>query len=179
MPEITLPEVKLPEIKIPDGLREMTRDDIVHAAKDVKLPKQIKLPDIDLSKVDLPDAIEDRMPGRRRTNPILPLLALTVVGLVVVAAWWLFTSATTGPRVRRAVDDLRTKMQGEPSDLVRYDNESDLGSLLQQQGDEPRNQAYATEPFGTADVGDMGFDRNSAVPVGPGTSDDEVRTPAY
>jgi hypothetical protein len=102
MPEITMPEIKLPEIKLPDGLREMTRDDIVQAAKDVKLPKQVKLPDIDLSKIELPDAIEDRMPGRRQMNPIVPLLALTVVGLAVVAAWWLFTSATTGPRVRRA-----------------------------------------------------------------------------
>ena len=176
MPEITLPEVKLPEIKIPDGLREMTRDDIVNAAKDVKLPKQIK--DFDLSKVDLPDAIEDRMPGRRRTNPMIPLLALTVVGLAVVAAWWLFTSATTGPRVRRAVDDLRSRMQGEPSDMIRYDNESDLGSLLGQQGDTASSQPYATEPFGTADVGDLGFDRNSGVPVGPGENE-EVRSPAY
>ena len=179
MPEITLPEVKLPEIKLPDGLREMTRDDIVQAARDVRLPKQVKMPDIDLSKVELPDAIEDRMPGRRRTNPVIPVLALTVVGLVVVAAWWLFTSATTGPRVRRAVDDLRARMQGEASDLIRYDNEDNLGSLLGQQGDETRSQPYATEPFGTADVGDMGFDNGSGVPVGPGASAEEVRSTSF
>ena len=177
MPEITLPEVKLPEIKLPDGLREMTRDDIVQAAKDVKLPKQIK--DFDLSKIELPDAIEDRMPGRRRTNPLIPVLALTVVGLAVVAAWWLFTSATTGPRVRRAVDDLRTRMQGEPSDLIRYDNEADLGSLLGQQGDATLSQPYATEPFGAADVGEMGIDNGSGVPVGPGASAEEVRSTSF
>jgi hypothetical protein len=179
MPEITLPEVKLPEFKVPDGLREMTRDDIVNAAKDVKLPKQIKMPDIDLSKVDLPKEIEERMPGRRRTNPMIPLLALTVVGLAVVAAWWLFTSATTGPRVRRAVDDLRTRMQGEPSDLIRYDNEEDLGSLRGQQGDMANRQPYATEPFGTADVGEMGYDNGSGVPVGPGGSAEEVRSTSF
>jgi len=179
MPEITLPEVKLPEIKFPDGLREMTRDDIVQAAKDVRLPKQFKLPDIDLSKVELPDVIEDRMPGRRRTNPMLPLLALTVVGLALVAAWWLFTSATTGPRVRRVVDDLRTRMQGEPSDLIRYDNEENLGSLLGQQGDTTRSQPYATEPFGTTDVGEMGIGNGSGVPVGPGASTEEVRSTSF
>lgn len=179
MPEITLPEVKLPDIKFPDGLREMTRDDIVQAAKDVKLPKQVKLPDVDLSKVDLPKEIEERMPGRRRTNPMLPLLALTVVGLAVVAAWWLFTSATTGPRVRRAVDDLRTRMQGEPSDLIRYDNEEDLGSLLGQQGDSTHGQPYATKPLGTGDVGEMGHDNGSGVPVGPGGTTEEVRSTSF
>ena len=70
MPEITLPEVKLPDIKLPEGLREMTKDDIVQAARDIKLPKRVEMPDIDLSEVDLPDAMTDRMPGRRRTNPL-------------------------------------------------------------------------------------------------------------
>jgi len=179
MPGITLPQDKLPEIKLPDGLREMTRDDIVQAARDVKLPKQIKMPDFDLSKVDLPDAIEDRMPGRRRTNPVIPVLALTVVGLAVVAAWWLFTSATTGPRVRRAVDDLRTRMQGEPSDLIRYDNEDNLGSLLGHEGDSTSSRPYATEPFGSADVGEMGSDNGSGVAVGPGHSAEEVHSTSF
>ena len=85
MPEITLPEVKLPDIKLPDGLRDMNRDDIVEVVrevklpKDMKMPKTIKLPDVDLSKVELPDAvtdrlpdsIADRLPGRRGPNPIL------------------------------------------------------------------------------------------------------------
>lgn len=173
MPEITLPEVKLPDIKLPD-FREMTRDDIVEAAKDVKLPKNIRMPDVDLSKIELPDAIEDRLPGRRRTNPMIPLLALTVVGLAVVAAWWLFTSATTGPRVRRAVDDLRTRMSGEPSDLIRYDDDTDLGSLVGQgETTMGENQSpYASEPFRTADVGEMGYDREG-VAVGPGATADE------
>ncbi len=73
MPEINLPEVKLPEFKWADGLREMSRDDIVNAARDVRLPKKSDLPDIDLSKIELPKQISDRLPNRRRTNPILPI----------------------------------------------------------------------------------------------------------
>ena len=64
MPEITLPEVKLPDVKLPDGFRDMSKDDFVHAVREVKLPKNVKLPDVDLSDIDLPDAIADRMPGR-------------------------------------------------------------------------------------------------------------------
>ena len=53
MPEIKVPEVKLPDFKWPDGLRDMNRDDIMHAARDVRMPKKSDLPDIDLSKLDL------------------------------------------------------------------------------------------------------------------------------
>src|SRR5262245_41286251 len=154
MPEITLPEVKLrevklPEVKLPDGLRDMNRDDIVEAVREIKLPKTIKLPDVDLSEIELPDAIADRMPGRRRTNPLMPILALTVVGLAVVAAWWLFTSASTGPRMRRAVGDLKSRMNGEANELVRYDDETNLGSLIGQQ--EGMSMLSATDPTGTAE----------------------------
>jgi hypothetical protein len=169
MPEITMPEVKLPDVKLPDGLRDMTKDDIVHAVREVKVPKTIKLPDVDLSDIELPDAIADRLPRRRGPNPLLPLLALTIVGMAVVAAWWLFTSATTGPRVRRAVDDLKSRMNSEPSDLVRYDNDADLGSLVSQQetGPATMNDPYAAEasPF----VDQIG------VPVGPGAYSESAR----
>jgi hypothetical protein len=183
MPEINMPEVKLPDVKLPDGLRNMTKDDIVEAARDVRLPKDMKLPrkiempDIDLSGIQLPDAIADRLPGRRRTNPLIPLLALTIVGLVVVAAWWLFTSATTGPRVRRAVDDLRSRMNGESNDMIRYDDETNLGSLLDQDRLSSTDLPYASEPFGTNQVGEMGYD-DAGVAVGPGaTSDEEAKAP--
>jgi len=170
MPEITLPEVKLPDIKLPDGLRDMNRDDIVEVVrevklpKDMKMPKTIKLPDVDLSKVELPDAvtdrlpdsIADRLPGRRGPNPILALMALTVVGLVFVGAWLLITSPTAGTRMRRAVDDLKTRMNGEENSLVRYDDETDLGSLLTQ---EPTMSSPITsDPYATAgsDSSDLG-----------------------
>ena len=131
MPEITLPEVKLPEIKLPDGFREMTKDDIVQAAKDVRLPKRSSSRKSTSRRSSCPSRspTECRAGGGRTRS--IPLLALTVVGLAVVAAWWLFTSATTGPRVRRAVDDLRSRMNSEPSDLIRYDNETHLDSLVE------------------------------------------------
>ena len=53
MPDITLPEVKLPDVKLPEGLRDMNRHDIQAALND-RMPKKVEMPDVDLSKVDLP-----------------------------------------------------------------------------------------------------------------------------
>ena len=164
MPEINLPEVKLPDFKWPDGWREMSRDDIVSAARDVRMPKKIDLPDIDLSKIELPKQISDRLPGRKRTNPLLPIAAFVAIGAAVAAAWWLITSPVTGPRIRHAVNDFKARMNGESNDLVRYDNDKDLGSLL---ADSPTlgHSSMTAEPYtstdGMTDLGD-------GVPVGPG-----------
>jgi hypothetical protein len=142
MREITMPDVKLPDIKLPEGLRDMNRADIVKAAQEVRdsLPKRVELPDIDLSRVDLskidfskvqlPSQISDRLPGRKRANPLLPLAVILALGAALAAAWWLITSPITGPRIRRGAMDLKARVTGESTDLVRYDNETDLGSLL-------------------------------------------------
>jgi hypothetical protein len=175
-----MPEINLPEIKLPEGLREMTRDDIVQAARDVRLPKmelpkKLEFPEIDLSKVDLPKPIAERLPGRKRRNPLMPFVGLAVVGAAVAAIWWLFTSAETGPRVRSALNDLKAKVTGQRHDLIRYDDEGDLGSLL---GDQDRT-AVSTDfadttaagiesPSGTSDL--------SAVPVGPGEESASIRS---
>jgi hypothetical protein len=150
MREITMPEMKLPDIKLPEGLRDMTRDDIVQAAHDARvrgaeLQKKIELPDIDLSKVDLskidlsgvelPKQIADRLPRRRRPNPLLPIAGIMAVGAMIAGVWWLFTSSVTGPRVRSAVNDLKQRVTGETSDIVRYDNDQNLGSLLGESAD--------------------------------------------
>lgn len=139
MPEITLPEVKLPGVKLPDGFREMSRDDIVRAARDVRLPKidlpsKVEMPDIDLSKVKLPDPIADRLPGRRRQNRFVPLVGLVAIGAMIAAAWWLVTSPLTGQRVRTAAVGIKARLTGDRTDLVRYDDERDLGSLLSEPG---------------------------------------------
>jgi len=135
MAEITLPDVKLPDIKLPEGLRDMTRDDIVQAAKDVRLPKKIELPDVDLSKAPLPKQLADRLPGRRRTNPLWPIAGFLAIGAAIAAAWYLVTSPVTGPRVRHAFYDLRARVTGQRNDVVRYDEDGDLGSLLTDRGD--------------------------------------------
>ena len=103
MREITMPEVKLPDIRLPEGLREMSRDDIVQAAHDVRssmhMPKKIDMPDIDLSKVDLsridlskvelPRQLTDRLPQRRRRNPLLPIAGVLAVGAMIAGVWFL------------------------------------------------------------------------------------------
>lgn len=174
MPEINLPEVKLPDIKLPEGLRDMTRDDIVHAARDVRLPrmelpKRVELPDIDFSKLDLPKPIADRLPGRKRRNPLVPFVGLAIVGAVAAAIWWLFTSPETGPRARAAVNDLKAKVTGRRHDLVRYDDEQDLGSLLSDDARSPMGGPLDPTPSRTT-TPDLG-----AVPVGPG-EDTSLRT---
>ena len=175
-----MPEIKFPDVKLPDGLRDMNKDDIVEVVrevklpKDVKMPKSIKMPDVDLSKVELPDAvmdrlpdsIADRMPRRRGPNPILALMALTVVGLVFVGAWYLITSPTAGTRVRRAVEDIRSRMNGEESDLIRYDDETHLDSLIGQ--DSTLSTPTTSDRWSTPD--------DSAVAVGAGmTAEEEMR----
>ncbi len=180
MREITLPEVKLPDIKLPEGLREMSRDDIVQAAHDVRsnvhMPRKIDMPDIDLSKVDLskvdlskidlskvelPKQISDRLPRRRRPNPLLPIAGIMALGAMIAGIWWLFTSSATGPRVRSAVNDLKQRVTGESDDLVRYDNDSNLGSLLTDAGD--GRAAMGSEPYSSTDTLS---DLNNGVPAG-------------
>lgn len=191
MREITMPEVKLPDIKLPEGLREMSRDDIVQAAQDVRIPKmdmpkKIELPDIDLSKIDLskvdlskvelPKQITDLLPRRRRSNPFLPIAGIVAIGAMVAAAWWLITSPITGPRVRSAVNDLKLRMSGERNDMVRYDNEEDLGSLLNDTGN--GRSTMGSEPrLNSTDLSDLS-DLSDGVPVGPGSMPEGVGRPA-
>jgi hypothetical protein len=149
MPDISLPEIHLPDFKLPEGLRDMNRHDIQNAIGD-RLPKKIELPDVDLSKVDLPKAVEDRLnriekainnidlpkaiedriPGRKRTNPILPVAAFLAVGSMIAAAWWLISSPNATAKVREAADRIKAKVTRAETGLVRYDDDADLGSLL-------------------------------------------------
>jgi hypothetical protein len=182
MPEITLPEVKLPNVKLPDGLREMRREDIANAAKDVRMPTKIELPDIDLSKLELPKMdlsnlelpkqISDRMPGRKRSNPVLPIAGFLAVGAMIAAAWYLITSPVTGPKIRSAVNDLKARMNGETSDIVRYDDERDLGSLLHDSTDSSRSSMGSDAYASSASTSDLG----EGVPVGPGEMPEGVRS---
>jgi hypothetical protein len=179
MRDITLPEVKLPDIKLPDGLRDMTRDDIVQAAHDARvrgmeLQKKIEMPDIDLSKVELPKQISDRLPGRRRTNPLLPIAGVMAIGAAIAGIWWLFTSSVTGPRVRSAVNDLKQRVTGESNDLVRYDNDDDLGSLLADAG-EGRTSMGSTPYTSTNGIDPL----TAGSPVGPGVQPEGVGQTTY
>ena len=149
MPDISLPEIHLPDIKLPEGLRDMNRHDIQSAIGD-RMPKRVELPDVDLSKVELPKAIEarlsqiekavrnvelpkaidDRLPGRKRTSPVLPVAAFLAVVSMIAAAWWLLTSPGATARVHQAADRLRARVTGQETAMIPYDDDTDLGSLL-------------------------------------------------
>jgi hypothetical protein len=153
MPDITLPEVKLPDIKLPDGLREMNKRDIQSALGD-RLPKKVEMPDVDLSKVEIPRAVDDRLKrvekwvdsidlsktaaGKavderlhpRRANPLLPIAALIAVLSAMAAAVWLITSPTAAVRVRETADRTWRKVTGQQLDLMVRDDDGDLASLL-------------------------------------------------
>lgn len=172
MPDLSLPEIHLPDLKLPDGLRDMNRHDIQDAIND-RMPKKIEMPDVDLSKVelpkaiearldkvekainriDLPKAIESRLPGRKRTNPILPIAALLAVGSMFAAAWWLITSPTAGLKVRQTADRLKARMSGQETGIQRYDDDGDLGSLLPDPDQTRPSVENETWPDTFADLG--------------------------
>jgi hypothetical protein len=184
MPDFSLPELHFPDIKLPDGLRDMNRQDIQNAIGD-RMPKKIEMPDIDLSNVDLPKAVEarlgriekainnidlpkaveDRMPGRKkRTNPILPIAALLAVGSMIAAAWWLITSPTASLKVRETAGRIKARVTGEETGMARYDNDADLGSLLPDTDQTRPTVQNETWPDTFADVGET-------ISVGNGSSE--------
>jgi hypothetical protein len=164
MPDISLPEIHLPDVKLPEGLRDMNRQDIQNAIGDIRsqMPKRIEMPDIDLSKVELPKALEGRLPRRveerlpvkRRTNPILPLATILAIGSMFAAAWWLITSPTAGTRVRETVDRLRYKLTGRPTEVVLYDDDGNLTSLLPDPNQTRPTVEGETWPDTLSDLGD-------------------------
>src|SRR2546425_5300591 len=110
---------------------------------------------------ELPKQISDRLPRRRRPNPLLPIAGIVALGAMIAGIWWLFTSSSTGPRVRSVVNDLKQRVTGESDDLVRYDNDSNLGSLLTDAGD--GRAAMGSEPYSSTDTLS---DLNNGVPAG-------------
>jgi hypothetical protein len=173
MPEITMPEVKLPDIKLPEGLREMNKKDIQSALGD-RLPKKVEMPDVDLSKVEIPKAVDERlkrvekwvdsvdlskttagkalderMHPRRRPNPLLPIAALIAVLSAMAAAVWLITSPTATTRVRETADRTWRKVTGQNTDLMVRDDDDDLASLLPASS-ESELQSEASTWVGTA-----------------------------
>jgi hypothetical protein len=161
MPEITLPEIHLPDVKLPEGLREMNRQDIQSAISD-RMPRKVELPDVDLSKIDLskidlskielPKAVEERLPRRRRSNPVLPIAAFVAIGSLVAAAWWLITSPTAMVRVREGVDRFRSRMGWTSMDEIDVDDR--LDTLVSNAGDSRPSLENETWPNTTSELGD-------------------------
>jgi hypothetical protein len=203
MPDITLPEVRLPDIKLPEGLRDMNRRDIQAAISDriprradlpevdlskVELPKAVddrlkqiekRIDSIDLSKVELPKAIEQRLPGRRRRrNPILPVAAFLAVGSAIAAAWWLITSPTATTRVREGFDRVWRRVTGQETALVRYDEANDLGSLLPSPDQTRPSVEAETWPDSFSDLGESVRAGNGSGTASGGTTNTSGGTAA-
>lgn len=173
MPDLSLPEIHFPDLKLPDGLRDMTRSDIQNAISD-RMPKKVEMPDIDLSKVELPKAvdarlakiekaidrmnlpkaIDDRIPRRKKSNPILPIAALLAVGSMCVAAWYLITSPSASVKVRDAVARVKARVTGQSLAVVPYDNEANLDSLLPDPNQTRPSVEAETWPDTFSDVGE-------------------------
>jgi len=164
MPDISLPEIHLPDVKLPEGLRDMNRQDIQSAIGDAraKMPRRIEMPDIDLSKMELPKAlegrlpksVESRLPMKRRQNRLLPVAAFLAVGSMIAAAWWLITSPTASTRVRQTVERLRYKLTGQDTDVVLYDDDGNLTSLLPDPNQTRPSDEARTWPDTYSDLGD-------------------------
>jgi len=153
MPDISLPDVHFPDIKLPDGLRDMSRRDIQSAIND-RMPRKVEMPDIDLSNVQLPKVVDDRLKmvekrldaidlstiplpkavekrlRPKRRNPILPFAAILAVGSAFAAAWWLITSPDAAVRVRESADRVWRRLTGQELAMTRYDDDDDLASLI-------------------------------------------------
>lgn len=100
MSTMTVPEVRLPKVDL--SQIDLPKIDLSH----------LELPKVELPDIDLPREIEDRLPGRRRTNP-LPFVA---IGLAIVAAGvWLVAWSPLAPRIRAAVSDARVRLGIDPS----------------------------------------------------------------
>lgn len=173
MPDLSLPEIHLPDIKLPEGLRDMNRHDIQNAIGD-RLPKKIEMPAVDLSKVDLPKAVDDRLsqlekainkldlpkavenrlPGRKRSNPILPLAAILAVGSMFAAAWYLITSPTASVKVREVAGRIKARVNGQETGLTRFDDDANLGSLLPDPEQTRPSVEAETWPDTLADLGE-------------------------
>jgi hypothetical protein len=163
MPDITMPELHLPDVKLPEGLRDMSRQDIQSAISD-RLPKKFEMPDIDLSKVELPKSVERHLPGRRRTNPIFPIAAVLAIGSLFAAAWWLITSPTAMVRVRETADRIKTRLGNGVDQL---DAEDRLETLLPDTNQTRPSVEAETWPDSFAELGD-------AVQAGNGSGEQPV-----
>ena len=149
MPELTIPEVRLTDIKLPEV--DLTK---------VEMPKvdlsKVELPKIDLSKIDLPKMELPRITREQRGSgfPFLPITAFVAVIAAIGAALWLITSPTATTRVRDTADRTWRKVTRQATDMIRYDEDGDLASLLPDPDQTRPSAEMETWPDTLADLGD-------------------------
>jgi len=117
--EVDLGHLRLPEVTIPAALRDLARNDvsIPNALRHVSLPDtgwDPRLPTVDdLRRFGVPEAALARfgVKPKRQPSDILPW-ALVGGMAGAFAAWWLWTSSMTGPRIRAALHRARRTVGG-------------------------------------------------------------------
>lgn len=132
MPDLSLKGVRKPDLRLP----EMSRDDITRALEDVRRdvdlsrfdPRRFEMPDIDLSKVDVPAAVTSaaRSAGlvkQRRSRVPFVIGGLIVAALVAVAA---AMSPAIRPKLDAAGRRLKAAVQ-ERRDAMHEDEFDELG----------------------------------------------------
>ena len=137
MPTITLPEIRVPELRVPSTELSVELPKVDLPRVDMR---KVDLPNVDLKKIDLPAEIERRLPGRRRRPNPLPFV---LVGLGVVAfVTWLVTMSPFAPRVRRTIDEARSRMGlGREMDDAALDEIDDIEDAL-------RPSSFNVDPAG-------------------------------
>jgi hypothetical protein len=142
MPTITIPEIRVPELRVPSTELsvELPKVDLPKVdMRKVDLPN-VDLRKIDLKKIDLPAEIERRLPGRRRRPNPLPFV-LAGIGLVAFVTW-LVTMSPFAPRVRRTIDEARSRMgMGRDMDDAALDEIDDIEEAL-------RPASFSVDPAG-------------------------------
>ncbi len=148
MHELTMPEVRLKDIKLPEV--DLTK---------VELPKvdlsRVELPKVDLSKVELPKLELTKVTREQRSAgfPFLPIAAFVAVIAAIGAALWLITSPTATTRVRESADRTWRKVTRQATDVIRYDEDNDLASLLPESGHTRPSADEEAWPDSLADLG--------------------------
>lgn len=145
MPTITLPEVDLTKVRIPE--------------LDLS---NVELPKVDLSKAveghvktvtDWADGLELPKVGREQRSggfPFLPIAAFVAVMAAIAAAFWLVSSPTAATRVRDSADRTWRRVTRQATDMVRYDADDDLASLLPSRDAESSGMSDAADAAGAA-----------------------------
>jgi hypothetical protein len=160
MPELTMPEVRLKDVKRPEvdlSKVEMPKIDL----SKVELPKvdlsKVEMPKVDLSKIEMPKIDLSKMtrqPQQRNGFPFLPIAAFVAVMAAIGAALWLVTSPTATTRVRESADRTWRKVTRQATDMIRYDEDDDLASLLPNPDQTRPTAEEEAWPDTLADLGD-------------------------
>ncbi|CAN5654226.1 hypothetical protein BH20CHL7_BH20CHL7_04230 [soil metagenome] len=172
MPTIRLDDVRLPELHLP----EMSRDDITKAIgdarRDVDLsrfdPRNVELPDIDLSRVDVPKAIAGAAAaaGLRPRQASRKPLVIGVAVVIGVAGFALLTSTAIRSRLAALATQARDRVAEWRGSMDTFDADDEVVAF-----DAAETAGGTTSPFADSFAADASpFDGPGPLPDGLGSN---------